>query len=128
MSDLDFRRMKNPDNGESLGTNYLINGTAKAWANINGSGTIAVRDSLNITGVTDNGTGDYTFVFSNSMLDPNFIFMGSGGSGASGGISDIDVSRIDQTVTGGRFEVVRGSSNTVTDFAIVQVMAMGNLA
>jgi len=40
---------------------------AKAWVNFNGSGTIATRGSLNVSGLVDNGTGDYTVSYSNSM-------------------------------------------------------------
>jgi len=37
--------------------------TAKAWINLNGEGTIALRDSHNVSSVTDNGTGDYSVNF-----------------------------------------------------------------
>ena len=45
---------------------------AKAWINLNGNGTIAARDSLNISGLTDHGTGEYTVAFSSSFADANF--------------------------------------------------------
>jgi len=44
----------------------------KAWANLNGTGTIALRDSVNVASVTDNGTGIYTFNFSNDMANTNY--------------------------------------------------------
>jgi len=34
--------------------------TAKAWVNFNGTGTVAIRASGNVSSITDNGTGDYT--------------------------------------------------------------------
>ena len=40
---------------------------AKAWVNLNGTGTIAVRDSFNVASLTDNGTGDYTINFSSAF-------------------------------------------------------------
>jgi len=41
-----------------------LSGTAcKAWVNFNGTGTIAIRDSYNVTSLTDNGVGDYTVTF-----------------------------------------------------------------
>lgn len=40
---------------------------AKAWVNFNGTGTLAVRDSYNVSSVTDNGTGDYTVNFSTAF-------------------------------------------------------------
>ena len=48
-------------------TMQLQQGVAKAWNNVNGTGTIASRDSFNISGITDNGTGDITHSFTNSM-------------------------------------------------------------
>lgn len=45
---------------------------AKAWANLNGTGTIALRDSFNISSSTDNGTGDYTFNFTSALTDVNY--------------------------------------------------------
>jgi hypothetical protein len=52
--------------------------TAKAWANLNGNGTIALRDSHNISSVSDNGgAGDYTFTFANALANANYATTGS---------------------------------------------------
>ena len=59
------------DGTTSVGTSYVVNGSAKAWANLNGQGTIALRDSFNISSATDNGTGDYSFNFVNNMSSAN---------------------------------------------------------
>ena len=40
-------------------TQSLQQGLAKAWVNFNGQGTIAARDSFNLSSLDDNGTGDY---------------------------------------------------------------------
>jgi hypothetical protein len=40
---------------------------AKAWVNFNGTGTVAIRGSGNVSSLTDNGTGDYTVNFSNAF-------------------------------------------------------------
>jgi len=48
--------------------------TAKAWINFNGTGTIAINDSHNISSITDNGTGDYTVTYSNAMGNTNYSF------------------------------------------------------
>lgn len=47
-------------------------GVAKAWINFNGTGTIAVRSSNNISSITDNGTGDYTLNFIEPMNRTNY--------------------------------------------------------
>ena len=51
----------------SVPTATVVNGSAKAWVNFNGSGTVAIRDSFNVSGLSDNGTGDYTISYTNSM-------------------------------------------------------------
>lgn len=44
----------------------------RAWVNFNGTGTVAIRASGNVTSITDNGTGDFTVNFTNAMPDTNF--------------------------------------------------------
>ena len=44
----------------------------RAWVNFNGTGTVAIRASGNVTSITDNGTGDYTVNFTNAMPDTNY--------------------------------------------------------
>jgi hypothetical protein len=48
----------------------------RAWVNFNGTGTVAIRASGNVSSITDNGTGDYTVNFTNAMPDVNFSFIG----------------------------------------------------
>lgn len=55
---------------------------SKAWANVNGTGTVAIRDSFNILGIVDNGVGVYTLSFTNDMDDVNYSIP-SGSSGPS---------------------------------------------
>jgi hypothetical protein len=45
----------------------------RAWVNFNGTGTVAIRASGNVTSITDNGVGDYTVNFTNAMPDTNFV-------------------------------------------------------
>lgn len=59
-----------------------VSGTApiypcRAWVNFNGTGTVAIRDSGNVTSITDNGTGDYTVNFTTAMPDVNYSFVGT---------------------------------------------------
>jgi hypothetical protein len=50
----------------------VIQGSAKAWVNFNGTGTVAIRASYNVSSITDNGTGDYTVNFTNAMANANY--------------------------------------------------------
>ena len=45
---------------------------ARAWVNFNGTGTVAIRASGNVSSITDNGTGDYTVNFTNSIADADY--------------------------------------------------------
>jgi hypothetical protein len=44
----------------------------RAWVNFNGTGTVAIRASGNVSSITDNGTGDYTVNFTTAMPDVNY--------------------------------------------------------
>lgn len=45
---------------------------ARAWVNFNGTSTVAIRASGNVSSITDNGTGDYTVNFTTAMPDANY--------------------------------------------------------
>jgi hypothetical protein len=67
------------------GTTYSARGIAKAWVNFNGTGTIAARDSENVSSLTDNGTGQYGVNFTNSFANTNYCstVMSNGGTGGA---------------------------------------------
>ena len=48
-------------------TQNTVQGLAKAWLTLDGEGTIAITDSNNISTITDNATGDYSFTYTNNM-------------------------------------------------------------
>ena len=58
-------------------TQPAIDGTAKAWVNFNGTGTVAIRRAFNVSSITDNGTGHYTVNFTNALSDGNYSTTGS---------------------------------------------------
>lgn len=53
---------------------------ARAWVNFNGTGTVAIRASGNVSSITDRGTGEYTINFTTAMSDANYSTVGIGGS------------------------------------------------
>jgi hypothetical protein len=61
----------------STSTANVING-AKAWVNFNGTGTVAIRASYNVSSITDNGTGDYIVNFTNAFADANYAIVATG--------------------------------------------------
>jgi len=63
----------------------------KAWVNFKGTGTVTIRDSFNVSSITDNGTGDYTINFTTAMPNANYCIsvtghFGDGGSGYGYGL------------------------------------------
>jgi len=44
----------------------------RAWVNFNGTGTVAINASFNVTSITDNGTGNYTVNLTTAMPDTNY--------------------------------------------------------
>ena len=60
--------------GVSTSMANAVNGSAKAWVNFNGTGTVAIRASYNVSSITDNGSGDYTVNFATAMPDANYSY------------------------------------------------------
>jgi hypothetical protein len=54
--------------------------SARAWVNFNGTGTVAIRESGNVSSITDNTTGDYTINFTTAMPDANYSVSGTSSS------------------------------------------------
>ena len=54
----------------SVTTDYVVEGSAKVW--LNGTTAAVLNDSFNVSSGTDNGTGNYTYAFSNSMNNSNW--------------------------------------------------------
>jgi hypothetical protein len=67
---------------------------ARAWVNFNGTGTVAIRASGNVSSITDNGVGMYTVNFTTAMPDENYSFgaICSSTAGASGYVARIESS------------------------------------
>jgi hypothetical protein len=66
------------DGTNSTSATNCIQGSAKAWVNFNGTGTVAIRASYNVSSITDNGTGRYAINFTNAMTDANYSVVCSG--------------------------------------------------
>ena len=69
MSTAKFNQWLNSDGTE----NYKC----RAWVNFNGTGTVAIRASGNVTSITDNGVGAYTVNFTTAMPDANYTVVGT---------------------------------------------------
>jgi len=122
MSTLRVSTLANQGGTQSTAIENAINGSAKAWVNFNGTGTVAVRASYNVSSITDNGNGDYTVNFTNAMPDVNYSVVGACGTGAAGN-DDFFLTtnyNVASTTSAARLGAFRGSS-AITDAAWVSV-------
>ena len=53
-------------------TQNLVQGLCKAWVSFDGTGTIATRDTFNVSSLNDDGTGKYDFVYTSNMASQNY--------------------------------------------------------
>ena len=86
----------------------------RAWVNFDGTGTVAIRASYNVSSITDNGVGDYTVNFTTAMPDTNYVVSFQGSGSAYLGITDWTTPR---TVSAFRmivFDVNGGVADTST--------------
>lgn len=96
-------------------------GIATAWANINGTGTAAIRDSENTSSVTDGGAGIFTQNFINAMANSDYCVATAQGTFANG-----DTIPITQTTTTSQLNTY--NTSTLTDAGIVMAATHGDLA
>ena len=110
----------------SVDTQYVVDGSLKQWINMDGSGTISTRDSLNNSSLTDNGTGNYTVRHTNNFSSVNYApVIGTGNTGAR-----IYPDLADSgTVQAGQYGIVSSNaSGTLIDARICTGHAAGDLA
>lgn len=74
MSTLRVSTIQDTAGSNSSTPSAIANGTAKAWVNFNGSGTVAIRTSFNVSSITDNGVGDYTINFTNALASADYTW------------------------------------------------------
>jgi len=124
-SELRVTTIANNAGTESVDTTYVINGSAKMWANLNGS-TFGLRQSLNTSSAIDNGTGDYSFSFTNSTSDSNYATTINQGNQTG---SDFWGYRGSHShATGSVREKSRNTSNNAADAVTFCVHLHGDLA
>ena len=70
-SELRVNTLKDASGNNSVTTSTVAQGSAKAWAQQDGAAATA-RDSFNVAGVTDEGTGDASYTLTSAMSDSNF--------------------------------------------------------
>lgn len=101
-----------------------VPGAAKAWVNFNGTGTVAIRAQMNVSSITDNGTGNYTANFTTAMTDSNYVIVGTSSTdaGAIGVFTaapgSTDFSKSTSAVT---FATINTNASALRDYNSVNV-------
>ena len=92
----------------------------RAWVNFNGTGTVAIRVSGNVSSITDNGTGTYAVNFTTAMPDANYSKVASAATNSAQvpQVCYVDYSRVTNNYV----------TPTTTSFAISNVEASGSFA
>ena len=94
----------------------------KAWVNFNGTGTVAIRASYNVSSITDNGTGDYTVNFTTALTDANYAAVSTNGAIAIGGGAYTVAPNTAAAQTSSAFRLgVQGAGGAGNDNAFIQV-------
>ena len=115
--------------GVAIGTGGISQARiAKAWVNFNGTGTVAIRTSYNVSSITDDGMGKYDVNFSTAMTDNDYSVVTDGryDTGDSAGSSVVTVRR--EALTASKFGVRGANVNTqgFNDFEMVSAIVFGN--
>lgn len=108
--------------GVSTSMANAVNGSAKAWVNFNGTGTVAIRASYNVSSITDNGSGDYTVNFTNAMPDANYSYSGGTHNNAGSGFGLIIANNsVTTSFSSGSLRFRTGDTGSFYDVAFVTV-------
>ena len=109
----------------SVDTQYVVNGSEKVWMNFNGTGTVAIRDSLNTSSITDVSTGRYRPNYTNSFnYAGDYAFhVTSGVLASTWGIQQVQLGTSSSTEF-----ILYTPSAVTTDNSIVPCSARGDLA
>jgi hypothetical protein len=87
----------------------------RAWVNFNGTGTVAIRASGNVSSITDNGTGDYTVNFTTAMPDANYSIVGALNWDNTGSVNLVFSVQSAYATSSVRFKSAYGVNNVLYD-------------
>jgi hypothetical protein len=110
------------DGTTEVDAGYVVNGSAKVWASLNGV-TFGLRDSLNVSSAIDNGNGDYTLNFTSYFSSINSSFTTGFWHEVANGLVELG------TPTTSSLPIYhKNSSNTAVDNRMVNASGNGDLA
>jgi hypothetical protein len=89
MSTIKTETLSTPSNS-TVPVDTVVNGTAKAWVNFNGTGTVAIRRAFNVSSITDVGAGSYEINFTNAMPDNDYSAIATSANVTNGAFILVD--------------------------------------
>jgi len=131
-SELRVNTLKDAAGNNSVAMQYVANGSAKAWVNFNGVGTIAIRDSLSASGLVDNGTGDYTINVSSAMANTSYAIPTNGKQGDSNTFETDGILTAARPINSSSYRQFcrqpHFEAGSARDFFVVDSVVLGDLA
>jgi len=116
------------DGTDTVATGFVVNGSAKAWVNFNGTGTVAIRDSMNVSSLTDLGpAGIYSVSLTNSFSAVNYATC-LGCDNDTGVTSFVSMATDDRAVGSISLLTTQFASNSFFDCENVDCSFHGDLA
>ena len=119
MSTLKVNNLQDINGANNSTPEQVAQGRAKAWVRFDGTGTVSITDSFNISSITDNGTGRYGFDFTNNMANGNFAVSIST-------VEDSDAGSNTSEYTTSGFNVFTTDDGNFTDRPIVHAVVFGD--
>ena len=77
MSTLKVTNIQDTAGGNSSTSAEIYEGRVRAWVNFDGTGTVSINDSYNVSSITDHATGEYTVTFTNALPSQYYVAFGS---------------------------------------------------
>ena len=113
------------DGTDTVETGYVVNGSAKAFERHTASHTIV--SSLNVSGLTDNGTGDTSVSYTNAFAAADQIIVGSVGSESNSSTLVSSIQKEASLSTSHRYKTTNASFTSV-NAPVNCTIALGDLA
>ena len=135
MSTIKVTNIQDTSGGNQSTSEEIAQGRSKAWINFDGSGTVSIRDSFNVSTLTDNGTGDYTITFDTALSNNDYALVTNQLLDTSGGAPNIvhtGNEHDDNTTTSAKIvcgtgnQNAAGSSGSSGDVPSIHVAVFGN--
>jgi len=112
----------------SVDTDYLAYGSARIWINMKGEDTFANNDSFNVSGVTDNGTGNHTVTIATNMANATYSALINASEDVDG-TSNIGGIYLARTFAAGSYvNITMNNDGSLADRKLITNSVHGDLA